>query len=474
MKVLFIEPPKDVWFVMGDYLPPPLSILQLAAFIEDRSPDIKIQVIDCQVEHLIWKDLERRIEDADADIIAPNALATCNTYVVARTVELAKKVNPEVLTVVGGQHFTSTAEESLIKYPEIDVIVRGEGEETLFELIKVREKELSLSEVDGISFRYDNQIIHNQQRPFIERLDELPFPGYHFVEDFIDKYHFLMMAGRDVGYALIEGSRGCTHNCSFCSQVLHWRRTCRTKSVKRIVDEMEYCYNDLGIRFIWLTDDNFGLGIRAEQICEEIINRGLKGKIMWFIQTRSDEILKHEKLIPKLRRAGLCWALVGVERHDKQTLSNFQKSISPDVSNKAIEILKKNNIFAQAMFILGARNDSHKSIEELRKYANDLDPDLSIFGILTPFPGTETYKTAKKNGWIEDDNWAHYDMLHAIMPTENLTRQEIQEELYTCYREFYGSWRRRLSDIFSQNHFTRRTYRYLVSQNLLSQLRSLI
>ena len=474
MKVLFIEPPKDVWFVMGDYLPPPLSILQLAAFIEDRSPDIKIQVIDCQVEHLIWKDLERRIEDADADIIAPNALATCNTYVVARTVELAKKVNPEVLTVVGGQHFTSTAEESLIKYPEIDVIVRGEGEETLFELIKVREKELSLSEVDGISFRYDNQIIHNQQRPFIERLDELPFPGYHFVEDFIDKYHFLMMAGRDVGYALIEGSRGCTHNCSFCSQVLHWRRTCRTKSVKRIVDEMEYCYNDLGIRFIWLTDDNFGLGIRAEQICEEIINRGLKGKIMWFIQTRSDEILKHEKLIPKLRRAGLCWALVGVERHDKQTLSNFQKSISPDVSNKAIEILKKNNIFAQAMFILGARNDSHKSIEELRKYANDLDLDLSIFGILTPFPGTETYKTAKKNGWIEDDNWAHYDMLHAIMPTENLTRQEIQEELYTCYREFYGSWRRRLSDIFSQNHFTRRTYRYLVSQNLLSQLRSLI
>lgn len=459
---------------MGDYLPPPLSILQLAAFIEDRSPDVEIEVIDCQVERLSWTDLERRMENIDPDIIAPSALATCNTYVVARTVELAKKVNPDVLTVVGGQHFSTTADESLIEYPEIDVIVRGEGEETLFDLIKAREKKLPLSEVEGISFRHNNQILHNHKRPFIENLDELPFPGYHFVEDFIDKYHFLMMAGRDAGYALIEGSRGCTHNCSFCSQALHWRRTCRTKSVKRIVDEMEYCYKDLGIRFIWLTDDNFGLGTRAEQIYEEIINRDLGEKIMWFIQTRSDDIVKHENLIPKLRRAGLCWALVGVERHDKQTLNNFQKGISPDISSKAIDILKKNNIFAQAMFIIGARDDSQKSVEEMRGYANEIDPDLSIFGILTPFPGTEIYITAEKNGWIEDENWAHYDMLHAIMPTEHLTRQEIQEELYTCYREFYGSWRRRLSGIFSQNHFTRRTYRYLVSQNLLGQLRSLM
>ncbi len=474
MKVLFIEPPKEVWFVMGDYLPPPLSILQLAAFIEDRRPDVKIEVVDCQVEQLSWENLERKIEEADPDVVAPNALATCNTYVVARTVELAKKVNPDVLTIVGGQHFTATAEKSLIEYPEIDVIVRGEGEETLLDLIKAREKDLPLSEVDGISFRHANQILHNHQRSFLENLDELPFPGYHFVEDFIDRYHFLMMAGRDAGYALIEGSRGCTHNCSFCSQALHWRRTCRAKSAKRIVDEMEYCYNELGIRFIWLTDDNFGLGTRAEQVYQEILHRGLGEKIMWFIQTRSDDILKHENLIPRLRRAGLCWALVGVERHDKQTLNNFHKGVSPNVSSKAIDILKKNNIFAQAMFILGVRNDSHKSIEDMRQYANEIDPDLSIFGILTPFPGTEVYKTAEKNGWIEDKNWAHYDMLHAIMPTEHLTRSKIQEELYTCYREFYGSWKRRLSGIFSQNHFTRRTYRYLVSQNLLSQLRSLI
>jgi anaerobic magnesium-protoporphyrin IX monomethyl ester cyclase len=131
VKVLFIEPPKDVWFVMGEYLPPPYGIIQLAAYLETKVKDVKIKVLDCNAQKIDWKELEKQIEAFNPDIVASSALATCNTYVVARTLETAKKVNPEVLTVTGGQHFTATAEESLKEFPEIDVIVRGEGEETL-------------------------------------------------------------------------------------------------------------------------------------------------------------------------------------------------------------------------------------------------------------------------------------------------------------------------------------------------------
>ena len=101
------------------------------------------------------------------------------------------------------------------------------------------------------------------------------------------------------------------------------------------------------------------------------------------------------------------------------------------------------------MFILGARKDTAESIINLREFVNELDPDFAIFAILTPFPGTEIYGEVKQNGWIEDFNWSHYDMVHAIMPTENLSRKDVQEELYECYRQFYGSWRRRLLGIFS-------------------------
>jgi anaerobic magnesium-protoporphyrin IX monomethyl ester cyclase len=92
---------------------------------------------------------------------------------------------------------------------------------------------------------------------------------------------------------------------------------------------------------------------------------------------------------------------------------------------------------------------------------------------LTPFPGTKIYREAERNGWIEDTNWTHYDMVHAIMPTEHLTRIEVQEELYNCYRSFYGSLPRRLKGIFSTNKLKRKTYRYLAGQGVMKELKSL-
>jgi len=151
MRVLFVEPPKDFWFIMGEYLPPPLGILQLAAYLESKNKNVEIEVLDCQAKRLDWKELEKYIESFQPDVVAPNALATCNAYTVVRTLELAKKVNPNILTVAGGQHFTATAQESLETYPEIDVIVRGEGERTFVELVRALGEKSSFSRINGIS-----------------------------------------------------------------------------------------------------------------------------------------------------------------------------------------------------------------------------------------------------------------------------------------------------------------------------------
>jgi anaerobic magnesium-protoporphyrin IX monomethyl ester cyclase len=120
---------------MGEYLPPPLGILQLAAYVERHCKNVEIEVLDCQAANVDWKGLEKRIENVYPDVVAPSGLATCNAYTTVRTVETAKAVNQEILTVVGGQHFTATVDESLATYPEIDVVIRGEGEETLVDTI---------------------------------------------------------------------------------------------------------------------------------------------------------------------------------------------------------------------------------------------------------------------------------------------------------------------------------------------------
>jgi len=282
-----------------------------------------------------------------------------------------------------------------------------------------------------------------------------------------------MMAGLNTGYALIEGSRGCSHRCTFCSQWTHWNGIWRAKTAKRVADEVEHCYREYGSRFLWLTDDNFGLGRRTKELCDEILKRGIADEIMWFAQARCDDIVNCKEVLPAMRRAGCLWILTGIESHSSQTLEGFNKKVKPSDSKEAISLLKKNDIFAQATFIIGERRDTHESIEALRRFANEVDPDIAIFMVLTPFPGTELYESAKRNGWVEDTNWADYDMAHAVMPTESLSRRELQEELYECYRSFYGSMNRRLKGVISTNKLKRRTYRYLASQGLLKMLRDL-
>lgn len=473
MKVLFVEPPKDIWFVMGEYLPPPYGIIQLAAYLEREVKDIEIEVLDCNAQQVDWEGLERKIESFNPNIVASSALATCNTYLIVRTLETAKKVSPDILTVTGGQHFTATAQESLETFPEIDVIVRGEGEQTFTELVKNADKRSSFSRIKGISFRHKRKIIHNPNRPLIQNLEELPYPGYHFVKDIVHKYHFAAMAGQKAPYALIEGSRGCTHRCTFCTQWRHWQGMFRTKSPKRVADEMEFCYRNYGSRFIWLTDDNSSLGKRASSLADELLQREIADDLMWFMQLRCDDVVKNRELLPKMRKAGLRWVLLGVESPKQSTLESFKKGITAEDAKKAVRLLRENDIFAHAMLIIGERKDTTKSIADLREFVNELDPDFAIFAILTPFPGTEIFDEAKQNGWIEDFNWSHYDMVHAVMPTETLSRKEVQEELYKCYRSFYGSWRRRLGGMFSRNELKRRINWYMAGRGIVKQFKTL-
>ena len=133
-KILLVEPPRIYWFVMGEYCPPPTTLLTIAAHIEKELPDIEIDILDSQAGQVDWKGVEKYIESYDPSMVLTSGF-TCNAYSCARTVEIAKTVNEDIVTVAGGIHFTSVPDESLIDFPEIDYIVRGEGEHTIVDLI---------------------------------------------------------------------------------------------------------------------------------------------------------------------------------------------------------------------------------------------------------------------------------------------------------------------------------------------------
>jgi anaerobic magnesium-protoporphyrin IX monomethyl ester cyclase len=472
-KLLFIEPPRNYWFVMGEYLPPPTTLLILAAYVENEIPKLEIEVLDCQAENLNWSGVEEYIESSEPSIVLTSGF-TCNVYTCARTFEITKKVNKDIITVAGGIHFSTLPEESLFKFPEIDFIVRGEGEVTIVELIKKLNNGGKIEKIKGLSFKKKDKIINTESRPLINNLDKLPFPAYHFVEDNIKKYHFSMMAGRKTCYMILEGARGCDYRCSFCTQWHHWGGCWRSKSIKRIADEIEYLNETYGGIFLWLTDDHFKINIRGKKLYEELIKRKCKDDIMLFLQARTDDVAKNPDLVEKLRKIGTYWIMCGVESPSQDTLKEFKKETKNEDAYSAMKILRKNDIFSHAMFVIGSRKETHKSIDNLIRFSIDIDPDFAIYTALTPFPGTIYYKNAFKNGWIEDNNYANYDMAHAIMSTENLTRREVQMELWRCYQNFYGSYAKNIAGIFSKNKLKRTLYRHMAGQHVLRKFRRLI
>jgi anaerobic magnesium-protoporphyrin IX monomethyl ester cyclase len=283
-----------------------------------------------------------------------------------------------------------------------------------------------------------------------------------------------MMAGRNTQYMILEGARGCDYQCSFCTQWKHWGCRWRTKSAKRIADEIEFLHETYGGVFLWFTDDNMNLGLRGKPLCNELRQRHCKDDIMLFFQARIDDIASNPDLVTKLRKVGTYWILCGVETDSQEILNEYKKGIKTQDAYQAMKIMAQNDIFSQAMFVIGARRDTHDSIERLREYSHELTSDLAIYTALTPFPGTIYYETAKKNGWIEDTNYTNYDMAHAIMPTETLTKKEVQEELWNCYRSFYGSITKNIAGVLSKNKLKRTCYRHMAGQYVLEKFRRLI
>ena len=472
-SLLLVEPPRNFWFVMGEYLPPPSTLLILAGYIERELPDVELDIIDCQADRLDWKGLEHYIESANPSMILTSGYTT-NAYSCARTCEIAKTISQNIITIVGGSHFSFTAEESLCNYPEIDYIVRGEGEQTVVDLIKTIQDKQKINDVKGISYRKKSNIIHTQARPLIENLDILPYPAYHLVEKNLRRYHFTMMAGRNTQYMILEGARGCEHCCSFCTQWRHWGNKWRSKSPKRIADEIEFLHDNYGGVLLWFADDHMRLGFQGPRLYEELQKKQCKEDIMLFFQARTDDVAHYPDLIGKLRNVGTYWIMCGVESNSVETLKEYNKGTTIADAYTSMKILREKDILSQAMFVIGTRRDTHESIEKLRQFSIDLKPDIAIYTALTPYPGTIYYETAKNNGWIEDTNYANYDMAHAIMPTETLTRKEVQEELWRCYRNFYGSVTGNIVRILSKNKLKRITYRHMAGQFVLEKFRRLI
>jgi anaerobic magnesium-protoporphyrin IX monomethyl ester cyclase len=461
MKVLLVEPPRRTWEVMGNYVSPPLGLAYLAAVLETAG--IELDILDCNASKIGWSALGETIEQLQPNIIGAAAI-TPSFYEALRVMEIAKKISPGIVTVLGGPHVTFTPEETLTQCPEIDVIVRGEGEQTLLELVRCYEKGGNLSQVEGIAFRDGQEPVLTPPQPLVN-VDELPLPAYHLLP--MEKYHFNILGK----FATILSSRGCPHKCTFCAEWRFWGGKWRPRNPKKIVDEIELLHKRYGRECFWFGDDCFNVDAeRIQEICSEIMARKLD--ISWFYQGRADLVIKHKDLLPQMRRSGNLMAQIGVESSTNKELEEFNKNLTMEQIKEAIDLLQKHDIVAQGLQIIGTRRDSADSIAHKLRCMKWLDPAFPIFTMFTPFPGSDVYEEAKANGWLETLDYSLYDMSYAIMPTEYLSRKQLMPLYYGCFKSYYLDPLKIIKGLASRNSWKRKIWRHMLKYTAKQMARS--
>ena len=455
MKVLLIDPPVQVWELMGDCCAPPLGLAYIAAVLEQN--DIPVELIHCNGLGITWKDLPRIIEKSSPDIVGTGALTPMYPELV-RTVNLVKEIDPEIITVVGGSHVTFTYEDILQQVPTIDVVVRGEGEETIVDLVRCLESGSDLKNIKGIAYKDNNTIIATGLRPPVD-VNALPLPAYHLLP--MENYHFEFLEE----FSTILTSRGCPFSCTFCSEWGFWGHPWRARDPESVGEELELVNKKYKRKSVWFGDDCFNVDYNhIKGICEQITERDLT--VQWFYQGRLDFLIKYKELLPLMRKTGNIMVQIGIESSTNKELSTINKKITVDQIREAVALMKENDIISQGMMIIGTFDDTVESILHKIRFMKSLKVDFPIFTMFTPFPGSKVYEKAKKEELIEDHRFDHFDMAYAVMPTKSLSREELFKWYGECHREYYFDPLQVLMGLVSRNRFKRAIWRHMFHYGL--------
>jgi radical SAM superfamily enzyme YgiQ (UPF0313 family) len=410
MRTLLISPP----YPLTEFPSIPLGLAHIAAVLEENG--VEVEVLDLLVSQYSEEKVYRRMAEFRPEVVGVTAV-TMNYPISSKILKLCKQVDENAVTVIGGPHVTFWAEQTLREAPWIDIVVRGEGEYTMLDIVRGKE----LPQIEGIVFRKEGDIVATADRPWIENLDELPLPARHLFP--LSKYRALSAGG-----SLITG-RGCPFNCIFCAGHRMVGRRVRLRNPRLVVDEMQLL-QELGFEVIHVDDDLLTLNhAHVHAICDEILNRGLK--IKWDAFSRVDTL--NREVAAKMKRAG-CFCLVfGVESGSQEILDTVKKKISLEKVRQAVSLTNEMGMMPFASFILGLPGETRDTLRQTYDFARELDISHT-FHVLAPFPGTEVREKAKEYGInILTDDWSRYDANRSVTTTPGAGAREVTAILRQHY-----------------------------------------
>ncbi|MFZ3060702.1 MAG: radical SAM protein [Candidatus Methanoperedens sp.] len=445
MKVLLVNPPRFKGTPVVREIRcaglspisvyPPIKLAYTASMLEANN--IEVKILDANAFDYSYEDVKKYIENYNPSVVIFTSSLTTISYDVL-VAKLAKEINKDIITVLDDSHIAPVAPEKVLnKFGFVDVLIGGESEFTIMDLINNID---SLENVKGISYIKNGSFIRTENRE-PEDINLLPPPAYHLLP--IDRYFSLTFA-RKKPFGTIITSVGCPFNCIFCivggSTV--WRgygKRWRAKKADKVLDEIEYLHKHFGIKSLYFFDETFTVDKnRVIEICKGIVERGID--IEWSCNSRVDTV--NEEVLQHMKLAG-CWNICyGVESGSELLLSNANKSTTAKKAKEIFKISKKLGLSASASFMIGLPGETWQTIEETLDFAKELDPSRAQFVITTPYPGTLLYEEVKKQGLIEQDYcFSGFDAYCVdsapVSNTSNMSAGELLDAQKYIYKSFY-------------------------------------
>jgi hopanoid biosynthesis associated radical SAM protein HpnJ len=389
---------------------------------------------------------ESRVVDAPADGLSVEAtldLADAYDLVIIHTstpsfpsdalfAQDLKKRKPSRLIGMIGAKVAVDAQGSLAATPAIDFVCREEFDFTCKEVAEGR----PYAEILGLSYRApDGSIKHNDPRPTLENMDELPFVAPIYKRDLKVENYFIGYLKHP--YVSIYTGRGCRSHCTFCL----WPQTVgghryRTRSVANVLEEVKWIRDNLPqVKEIMFDDDTFtDFKPRVEEIARGLGQLG----VTWSCNARANVPYSTLKI---MKDNGLRLLLVGYESGDDQILLNIKKGLKTDMARRFAADCRKLGIKVHGTFILGLPGETQETIEKTIRYAKEINPHTIQVSLAAPYPGTELYRQAVENGWLEENKSANLvsasGVQLAAIGYDHLSRKEIYHYLESFYKRFY-------------------------------------
>lgn len=425
---------------LGDfyrYLPvsPPIGIGVLASYLLSQNKNVKI------LDENVIPITERLLGDFVRDLSRPYIFGiSCVTAAIERGYKLAeiiKRRYPYSKVIMGGIHPTVLSEEAL-QSGFVDIVIRGEGEESLSLLYEAIKEGHDYTKIPGISFRRDNNTVHNLPARLFPDLDLLPSFPYYLFEEHLDKYNF----------GFILSSRGCPYNCIFCSQRLISGRRCRYIAPERVIKEIDLLINRYNQKSIVFVDDNFTTNKeRVKKLCLLMDMNRFNEKAKFHCQVRGDSV--DVETLEYLKIAGFKYIDFGLETASERLMKLLNKGETVEDNIKAVKLAKKFGFRVSGTFILGLPTETEEERKQAYSLAKRLDLDYVRFNNATPYPGTGLFEIAKEEGRLYiDKDWSNLNACGSLVGgyfsktrlayvPKTTTEKRLRKDIFKANMSFY-------------------------------------